>query len=57
MLRRRRTRALLSLTFLTATCVAVAPAAGTTDILGEGGTQLNPTSTDSAQVILDWEEY
>ena len=38
MLRRRRTRTLLSLTLLTATCVAFGPAtAGTTDILEEGG--------------------
>ena len=57
MLRRRRTPTLLSLTLLTATCVALAPAAGTTDTLGEGGTQVHPASTDSAQVILDWEEY
>jgi hypothetical protein len=56
MLRRRRTPALLSLTLLTATCVALTPAAGTGDTLGEGA-QLHLTSDASAQVILDWEEY
>ena len=57
MLRRRRTRTLLSLTLLTATCVAFGPAtAGTTDILEEGG-QPYLTTTESGQVILDWEEY
>ena len=54
---RRRTRTLLSLSLLTATCVVVAPAvAGDTDILEEGA-QSYPTTTESGQVILDWEEY
>ncbi|MET1058906.1 MAG: vanadium-dependent haloperoxidase [Nocardioides sp.] len=56
MRRRRRTRTTLSLTLLAATCVALAPAAGTSDTTGEG-TQLHLTSTGSAHVVLEWEQY
>ena len=56
MLRRRRTRTLLSLSLLTATCVALAPASGTARSLGDS-THHPPSSPESPQVILDWEGF
>jgi hypothetical protein len=51
----RRTRTLLSLTAVAATCLALAPASGTARAPAEAGAA--PPAPDSAQVVLDWEGY